>query len=60
MCCRFTEADLRLLPTVCRFDAVYSGIFKCGRRRVSEYPNLQAWMKDVWQIVTPGGMQVGF
>jgi hypothetical protein len=58
--CRFTEADLRLFPTVCRFDAVYSGIFKCGRRRVSEYPNLQAWMRDVWQIATPGGMQVGW
>ena len=56
---RFTEADLRLFPTVCRFDAVYAGIFKCGRRRVADYPHLQAWLRDVWQIVTPGGMQVG-
>eukprot|EP00879_Flechtneria_rotunda_P013287 GHRR01013875.1.p1 GENE.GHRR01013875.1~~GHRR01013875.1.p1 ORF type:complete len:202 (+),score=41.21 GHRR01013875.1:767-1372(+) len=25
---RCTEADLRLFPTICRFDAVYAGIFK--------------------------------
>lgn len=55
---RFTEADLRLFPTVCRFDAVYAGIFKCGRRRIADYTHLQAWLRDVWQIVTPGGMQV--
>eukprot|EP00879_Flechtneria_rotunda_P003181 GHRR01003404.1.p1 GENE.GHRR01003404.1~~GHRR01003404.1.p1 ORF type:complete len:405 (+),score=101.52 GHRR01003404.1:151-1365(+) len=56
---RCTEADLRLFPTICRFDAVYAGIFKCGKRRVADYPHLQAWMRDVWQIKTPGsGMQV--
>eukprot|EP00775_Hariotina_reticulata_P010760 gene10760-10916_t len=52
---RFTEADLRLFPTICRFDAVYAGIFRCGRRRVADYPNIQAWMRDVWQIKIPGG-----
>eukprot|EP00878_Enallax_costatus_P043521 GHUV01051535.1.p1 GENE.GHUV01051535.1~~GHUV01051535.1.p1 ORF type:complete len:336 (+),score=90.96 GHUV01051535.1:264-1271(+) len=52
---KFTEADLRLFPTICRFDAVYAGIFRCGRRRVADYPNLQAWMRDVWQIQMPGG-----
>lgn len=39
---RFTEADLRLFPTVVRFDAVYAVLFKCCRRRIAEYPHLQA------------------
>ncbi|KAF8065797.1 yqjG [Scenedesmus sp. PABB004] len=52
---KFTEADLRLFPTIVRFDAVYAGIFRCGRRRVADYANLQAWMRDVWQIKVPGG-----
>jgi putative glutathione S-transferase len=56
--CRLTEADVRLLPTVCRFDAVYAGIFKCGQRRVADYPHLQAWLRDMWQIQAPGLMQV--
>jgi hypothetical protein len=56
---RFTEADLRLFPTIVRFDAVYAGIFRCGRRRVADHPHLAAWMRDVHQIVVPGGgMQV--
>lgn len=56
---RFTEADLRLFPTIVRFDAAYAGLFRCGRRRVADYPNLQGWMRDVWQIKVPGSsMQV--
>ncbi len=47
---RFTEADLRLFPTLVRFDAVYSQIFKCSRRRVADYPNLSAWLRDVYQL----------
>ncbi|WIA16996.1 hypothetical protein OEZ85_013909 [Tetradesmus obliquus] len=56
---RVTEADLRLFPTIVRFDAAYAGLFRCGRRRVADYPNLQGWMRDVWQIKVPGSsMQV--
>jgi len=51
---RLTEADLRLFPTVVRFDAVYAMLFKCCRRRVADYPNLSAWMRDVWQIAIDG------
>ncbi|KAI8473027.1 MAG: putative glutathione S-transferase [Monoraphidium minutum] len=47
---RFTEADLRLFPTVVRFDAVYAAIFRAGQRRVADYPHLEAWMRDVHQI----------
>jgi len=52
---RFTEADLRLFPTIARFDAVYAGIFKCGARRVADLPHLGAWMRDVHQLRVPGG-----
>lgn len=38
---RLTEADIRLLTTLLRFDAVYYGHFKCNRRRIADYPNLQ-------------------
>lgn len=49
---RITEADLRLFPTLVRFDAVYYGHFKCNRRRLVDYPNLWAYTRDLYQ--TPG------
>jgi putative glutathione S-transferase len=49
---RLTEADLRLLPTLLRFDLVYYGHFKCNLRRLVDYPNLWAYTRDVAQ--TPG------
>ncbi|KAL4457697.1 hypothetical protein ABPG75_012562 [Micractinium tetrahymenae] len=51
---RFTEADLRLFPTIARYDSVYATLFKCSRRRVADYPHLQAWMRDVHQLEVPG------
>jgi putative glutathione S-transferase len=49
---QLTEADLRLLPTLLRFDLVYHGHFKCNLRRLVDYPNLWAYTRDVVQ--TPG------
>ena len=48
---RLTEADLRLLPTLVRFDAVYACLFKCCKRSVrADYPHLQArrWLLPPW------------
>ena len=45
-----TEADLRLFPTLIRFDAVYHGHFKCNLRRIVDYPNLSGWLRDVYQL----------
>ncbi|MGB3469487.1 MAG: glutathione S-transferase family protein [Erythrobacter sp.] len=39
-----TEADVRLLTTLLRFDAVYFGHFKCNRKRISDLPNLHRYM----------------
>ena len=47
-----TEADWRLFTTLVRFDAVYYGHFKCNRQRLSDYPNLWAYTRELYQ--TPG------
>ena len=44
-----TEADLRLWPTLVRFDAVYHGHFKCNIRKLIEYPALWAYARDLFQ-----------
>ncbi|MDX1267052.1 MAG: glutathione S-transferase C-terminal domain-containing protein, partial [Oceanisphaera sp.] len=46
---RLTEADLRLWTTLARFDAVYHTHFKCDRRKISEYPNLYGFLRDLYQ-----------
>jgi glutathionyl-hydroquinone reductase len=37
---RLTEADIRLFPTLARFDVAYWSAFKCNKRRLIDYPNL--------------------
>jgi len=44
-----TEADIRLFPTLIRFDAVYYDLFRCNRRQLAEYPNLWAYTRDIYQ-----------
>jgi putative glutathione S-transferase len=43
-----TEADVRLFPTLVRFDAVYYGLFKCNMRRLQDYPNLSGYVRDLY------------
>jgi putative glutathione S-transferase len=43
-----TEADVRLWVTLARFDAVYYSHFKCNLRRLSDYPNLWAYARDLY------------
>lgn len=45
-----TEADLRLWTTLLRFDAVYVTHFKCDRKRISDYPNLNGLLRDIYQM----------
>ena len=42
---RLTEADIRLLTTLLRFDAVYATHFKCNVRRIRDYPNLSRFTR---------------
>ncbi|MGE3291958.1 MAG: glutathione S-transferase family protein, partial [Geminicoccaceae bacterium] len=46
---RVTEADWRLFTTLVRFDAVYHGHFKCNLRRIVDYPNLWAYLRELYQ-----------
>lgn len=45
-----TEADIRLWTTLVRFDPVYVTHFKCDRKRISDYPNLKGYLKDIYQL----------
>ena len=49
---QLTEADVRLFPTLIRFDAVYFSHFKCNRQRITDFPNLWPYTRDLYQ--TPG------
>jgi putative glutathione S-transferase len=44
-----TEADWRLFPTLVRFDAVYHYHFKCNLARLTDYPNLWAYTRELYQ-----------
>jgi putative glutathione S-transferase len=46
---QLTEADWRLFTTLLRFDPVYVGHFKCNIRRIVDYPNLSAYLRDLYQ-----------
>ncbi|WP_036481625.1 glutathione S-transferase family protein [Myxosarcina sp. GI1] len=45
-----TLADVRLFTTLFRFDIVYHGLFKCNRRRIRDYDNLGAYLRDLYQL----------
>lgn len=47
---QLTEADWRLFTTLVRFDPVYVGHFKCNRQRISDYPNLSNYLRDLYQV----------
>lgn len=47
---QLTEADLRLWTTLVRFDPVYVTHFKCDKRRISDYPNLYGFLRDIYQM----------
>ncbi|MDP6925883.1 MAG: glutathione S-transferase family protein [Rhodospirillales bacterium] len=44
-----TEADWRLFTTLIRFDPVYVGHFKCNLKRITDYPNLSNYVRDLFQ-----------
>ncbi|MCW8943580.1 MAG: glutathione S-transferase family protein [Sedimenticola sp.] len=46
---QITEADWRLFPTLLRFDPVYYSHFKCNRQRITDFPNLWAYVRALYQ-----------
>ena len=47
---RLTEADWRLFPTLVRFDAIYLTHFKCNLRRISDYPSIHGYLRELYQM----------
>jgi len=45
-----TEADVRLWVTLARFDAVYHYHFKANLRRLTDYPNLWGYARDLYAL----------
>jgi putative glutathione S-transferase len=44
---RLTEADLRLFPTLVRFDVAYYGALRCNLRRLADYPRLLGYTRRI-------------
>ena len=47
---QLTEADIRLLTTLLRFDAVYYSHFKCNVRRIKDYANLSRYTRRLAEM----------
>ena len=47
LCDELLECDLRLFPTLLRFDPVYVGHFKCNKKRIYDYPNLSRYLNEI-------------
>lgn len=46
---QLTEADVRLFPTLARFDAVYYPLYKCNLHLLSSYRHLWDYARDLYQ-----------
>ncbi|WP_375254236.1 glutathione S-transferase family protein [Yoonia sp.] len=46
----FTEADLRLFPTLARFDVAYHYAFRCNLRKLSDYAYLWPYAKRIYHM----------
>lgn len=47
---RLTEADIRFVPTLLRFDSVYYIHFKCSKKLIREYKNLSRYLEKMRTI----------
>lgn len=47
---RFTEADLRLFPTLARFDVAYHYAFKCNLKRLTDYEYLWPCARRIFHM----------
>lgn len=47
---QFTEADLRLFPTLARFDVAYHYAFRCNLKKLSDYAHLWPYAKAIYAM----------
>ncbi len=43
-----TIADIRLFPTMIRWESVYEPLFKCSKRQIQSFPNIIKWRKMIF------------
>ena len=46
-----TEADIRLVPTLIRFDCVYYLHFKCNLKKINDYKNISRYLKNLFKKI---------
>ncbi len=46
---QLTEADIRLIPSLLRFDVVYFTHFKCNIKRIADYKNLSRYTRNLYE-----------
>lgn len=46
---QITDSDVRIYPTLARFDVVYHSLFRCNKKRLRDYPNLWGYARDLYQ-----------
>jgi glutathionyl-hydroquinone reductase len=47
---RSTIADIRLFPTLFRFDTIYYSLFKCQLRRLTDYPAVSNYARKFYSL----------
>ena len=47
---QITDADIRLYVTLARFDVAYYAVFKTNRNCLTDFPNLWAYARELYQI----------
>ncbi len=47
---RLSLADVRLFPTIIRWESVYAPLFACSQKKLSTFPNLVSWRKRFFML----------
>ena len=45
-----TIADIRLFPTLIRWESVYEPLFKCSKKPIESFPNIIKWRKTIFNL----------
>ena len=45
-----TIADIRLFPTIIRWESVYEPLFKCSKKPIQSFPNIIKWRKAIYNL----------
>ncbi len=45
-----TIADIRLFPTLIRWESVYQPLFKCSKKPIESFPHIIKWRKTIFNL----------